>query len=58
MDGYQLGTALRAGRDVRLVAVTGYGQERDRARSRAAGFEAHLAKPVDMTLLQRLLATP
>jgi signal transduction histidine kinase len=58
MDGYQLGRALRAGRDVRLVAVTGYGQERDRARSRAAGFEAHLAKPVDMTLLQRLLATP
>jgi signal transduction histidine kinase/CheY-like chemotaxis protein len=56
MDGYQLGAALRAGHDVRLVAVTGYGQEHDRKRSRAAGFEAHLVKPVDLTLLQRLLA--
>jgi signal transduction histidine kinase len=56
MDGYQLGSALRASHAVRLIAVTGYGLERDRAQSRAAGFEAHLPKPVDMTVLERLLA--
>src|SRR5690606_11762819 len=50
MDGLELAERLR--RQVvpppRLVAVTGYGQERDRAQSRAAGFEAHLVKPVAM----------
>jgi signal transduction histidine kinase/ActR/RegA family two-component response regulator len=56
MSGYQLGAALRAIYDIRLVAVTGYGQEQDRQRSLAAGFEAHLVKPVDLKLLQRLLA--
>jgi two-component system, chemotaxis family, CheB/CheR fusion protein len=38
-----------------LVAVTGYGQEEDRRRSRAAGFDAHLVKPVDPDQLNRLL---
>ena len=38
-----------------LVAVTGWGQERDRATSRAAGFAHHLVKPVDQATIQNLL---
>ena len=51
MDGYELGRRLRSDptlTDVVLIAVTGYGQTNDRARSRAAGFDAHLVKPVDL----------
>ena len=39
-----------------LVAMTGYGQESDRRRTRAAGFQHHLVKPVDITVLEALLA--
>ena len=60
LDGYQVARELRArraslGTDVRLVAVTGYGQAEDRRRSRAAGFDEHLVKPVDPEALQRAL---
>jgi len=63
MDGYELAEQLAAGgldqRPV-LVAVTGYGQPEDEARTRAAGFAAHVVKPVDVprliALLDRLLA--
>ena len=49
MDGYELARRMR--RDPpdarpRFIAVTGYGQENDRERSHAAGFEAHFVKPV------------
>jgi CheY-like chemotaxis protein len=49
MDGYDLATRVRAklGPHCRLFALTGYGQEHDKQRSREAGFEAHLIKPVD-----------
>jgi signal transduction histidine kinase/CheY-like chemotaxis protein len=49
MDGYELARHLR-GRlpEVKLVALTGYGQSNDRERSRAAGFDAHLVKPVSI----------
>ena len=50
MDGYELAGRLRelpGLRGIRLVAVTGYGQESDRRRSQAAGFHHHLVKPVD-----------
>jgi signal transduction histidine kinase/ActR/RegA family two-component response regulator len=49
MDGFELARRLRErlGR-VRLVAVTGYGQEPDRRASAQAGFDAHLVKPVDL----------
>ena len=50
MDGYELGSRLRsrlASRTPILVALTGYGQEADRARSSAAGFSAHLVKPLE-----------
>jgi two-component system CheB/CheR fusion protein len=40
-----------------LVAVTGYGDENSRRRSREAGFDWHLVKPVEPALLQSLLAT-
>ena len=54
MDGYELASRLRGDpRPPRLIAVTGYGQQTDRARSQAAGFERHLVKPVD---LEELLA--
>ena len=39
-----------------LVAITGYGQEEDLRRSRAAGFDHHLVKPVDGARLRKLLA--
>ena len=60
MDGYQVAQAVRGARgdgDARpyLVAVTGYGQATDRARARAAGFFAHLVKPVDRDELSRVL---
>jgi two-component system, sensor histidine kinase len=39
-----------------LVAVTGYGREADRQRSRDAGFDHHLVKPVDFASIQRILS--
>jgi CheY-like chemotaxis protein len=48
MDGYELGGRLRAMLgELILVAVTGYGNERDRKRAEDAGFHAHFTKPVD-----------
>jgi CheY-like chemotaxis protein len=57
-DGYEIARQLRASNTVpgmRLIALTGYGQEEDRERARAAGFDDHLLKPADMDALQRLL---
>jgi CheY-like chemotaxis protein len=63
MDGYELAQLLRAREPEKgplLVAVTGYGQASDHQRTSAAGFHAHVVKPVDFThlseLLDRLLA--
>jgi CheY-like chemotaxis protein len=60
MDGYQVAAALRATdprtASTHVVAVSGYGQARDRERSREAGFDAHLTKPVDPLALEALLA--
>jgi len=44
------------GREVRLVALTGWGQEQDRQRSKAAGFNGHLVKPVDHDVLLKMMA--
>ena len=58
MDGYGVARWLRAQPDlagVLIVAVTGYGQDRDRQLSREAGFDHHLVKPVDLAALRRLL---
>jgi signal transduction histidine kinase/CheY-like chemotaxis protein len=59
IDGYQLAQRFRAlpqTAQATLIALTGYGQASDRARSSAAGFDHHLTKPVDITALLRLLA--
>jgi PAS domain S-box-containing protein len=65
MDGYELARRIRADtalRGVRLLAVTGYGQAKDRADAAQAGFDAHLVKPVDLAsldaALSRLMARP
>ncbi len=56
MDGYELARLLRSSMpSVRLIAVTGYGQNADKARAFAAGFELHLVKPVDVDALLALL---
>jgi CheY-like chemotaxis protein len=60
MDGYAVARAFRQDPELAstyLVAITGYGQEEDRRRSREAGFNVHLTKPVDFDDLQRQLAT-
>ena len=59
LDGYDACRRIRAqpwGQDILIVALTGWGQEDDRRRSREAGFNAHLVKPVDLPTLQGLLA--
>jgi signal transduction histidine kinase len=58
-NGYEVARHIRGqpwGRDMVLVALTGWGQESDRRRSREAGFDSHLTKPVDPDVLDELLA--
>jgi CheY-like chemotaxis protein len=56
MDGYQVARALRAqGCGAYLVALTGYAQASDRKRAEEAGFDLHLAKPVEPTTLTEML---
>jgi len=57
LDGYEVAARIRAGAGsaVRLIALTGYGQDEDRHRTRAAGFDAHLVKPVEMQRLSQVL---
>jgi signal transduction histidine kinase/CheY-like chemotaxis protein len=55
MDGFELAGHLRGlpgGAVLKLVALSGYGQENDKTRSREAGFAAHLVKPINITELQ------
>ena len=59
MDGYEVARRIRAhewGKELLLIAVTGWGQESDRQRSFAAGFDFHLVKPVDLEKLNQLLS--
>ena len=54
LDGYQAAKHIREqpwGKDVILIAVTGWGQESDRRKSKEAGFDAHLVKPIDATAI-------
>jgi PAS domain S-box-containing protein len=60
MNGYEACRRIREepwGKDLLLVALTGWGQGEDRVRSREAGFDAHMVKPVDHNLLLELLAS-
>jgi CheY-like chemotaxis protein len=59
LNGYDAARRIREqswGKKIVLIAVTGWGQARDRQRSREAGFDAHLTKPVDYPVLVRMLA--
>lgn len=59
LDGFEVARRLReehTSRPMLLVALTGYGQERDRVRAREAGFDHHLLKPVRLEMLEGLLA--
>jgi signal transduction histidine kinase len=61
MDGYDVARELRRDqelRDVHLVALTGYALPEDQRRAFAAGFSQHMAKPVKLEALERLLADP
>jgi CheY-like chemotaxis protein len=56
-SGYDVAAALRAapgGRDVLLVAVTGWGQPEDRRRTREAGFDRHLVKPPELAAIHAI----
>jgi CheY-like chemotaxis protein len=58
MDGYEVARQIRvqdAGRDVLLIALSGYGQPADREASEAAGFDRHIVKPPDLVELESLL---
>jgi CheY-like chemotaxis protein len=61
MNGYDVCRHLRRqpwGRDILTVALTGWGQEADRRRSRESGFDGHLVKPVDYDALLHLIHAP
>jgi len=58
MDGYEVARHIRRDanlKGVRLIAVTGYGQDSDRQRAKEAGFDVHMVKPVEHTDLKKLL---
>lgn len=60
IDGFEVCRRIRAqagGRQMTIVALTGWGQDEDRRKTREAGFDAHLVKPVDYDALMHLLAT-
>ena len=59
LDGYEVCRRVRArswGDEVTIIALTGWGQEQDRRRTLEAGFDHHLVKPVDPSILARLIA--
>jgi CheY-like chemotaxis protein len=61
MTGYEVAKQLRAHPEfgsMILAAMTGYGQDEDRRRSREAGFNLHLTKPLDPVKLEAVVASP
>jgi CheY-like chemotaxis protein len=59
MNGYDVAQRIRQqswGKEIILIAMTGWGQEEDKRRSREAGFDHHLVKPLDPAVLMNLLA--
>jgi CheY-like chemotaxis protein len=60
MNGYEVAERIRSdpeNRDMLIVAVSGYGQQEHRLRSKQAGFDQHVVKPIDPSVLSSLLAT-
>jgi CheY-like chemotaxis protein len=60
MDGYEVARRTRAdpdGAGLLLIALTGWGNEEDRRRSKEAGIDHHLVKPVELDVLESLLAS-
>lgn len=60
MDGYEVARLIRQQprfQNITLIALTGWGQEKDRARTRDEGFDYHLVKPADINALQALLVS-
>jgi CheY-like chemotaxis protein len=59
LDGYEVARRLRerAGNKPRLVALTGWGQDADKAKARAAGFDLHFTKPIDPERILDLLGS-
>jgi DNA-binding response OmpR family regulator len=57
LSGYDVAKHIRSARggDVLIIAITGWGQEDDRARAREAGFDHHFTKPVDFEMLLDLI---
>jgi CheY-like chemotaxis protein len=58
MDGYEVAKRMKGLENrngTRLVALTGYGREEDKARALGAGFDVHLVKPVEIETLEQLL---
>jgi PAS domain S-box-containing protein len=61
IDGYEVARAIRADprhAHVKLVALSGYGQDEDRRRSQEAGFDVHFTKPADVNAMLRVVAEP
>ena len=59
MDGYELARRIRNEprlSGIRLVSITGYGQHSDKVRAQEAGFDVHLVKPVDLVVIERVIA--
>lgn len=60
LDGYSVARSIRdeVGYDaMRIIAVTAYAQDSDRVKARQAGFDAHVAKPVDYAIIESILKT-
>ena len=60
MNGYEAARRIRQqafGKGIVLIAITGWGQDTDRCRSKEAGFDHHLVKPIDPDALMELLAS-
>jgi CheY-like chemotaxis protein len=59
LDGHRVAGLLRRefGAELRIVAITAYGRDEDRQRTRKAGFDAHVTKPIDIPILESILST-
>jgi CheY-like chemotaxis protein len=60
MDGFEVASEIRKrtdGQDVTIVALTGWGQDEDRQRTRDSGFDHHLVKPAELSDLQAIMAS-